>query len=137
MKVWLHHININHHDVAAMDSFYGDVMRQDDIPEMRSVPSIPDVLYSGALAFRVSEGGTQFHLTATDTGVGIRAGKEINPLERGHVAFRTDDIEAFKKHLEDQGIPYVDYGTTFTKQWTQIYFHDPAGTIIEVHQVVA
>lgn len=136
MKVWLHHININHHDVNAMDSFYGDVMRQDDIPEMRSVPSIPDALYSGALAFRVSEGGTQFHLTETDTDVGIHAGKQINPLERGHVAFRTDDLEAFKQHLEAKGIPYVDYGTTFTKQWAQIYFHDPAGTIIEVHQVL-
>ena len=136
MKVWLHHININHHDVSAMDAFYGDVMRQADIPEMRSVPSIPDALYKGALAFRVSEGGTQFHLTETDTEVGIRAGKPINPLERGHVAFRTDDLEAFKRHLETKGIPYVDYGTTFTKQWAQIYFHDPAGTIIEVHQVL-
>ena len=136
MKVWLHHININHHNVDAMDSFYGDVMCQDDIPEMRSVPSIPGALYDGQLAFRVSDGGTQFHLTETDTKVGIKAGKEINPLERGHVAFRTDNIEAFKKHLEARGIPYVDYGTTFTKQWTQIYFHDPAGTIIEVHQVL-
>jgi glyoxylase I family protein len=34
----------------------------------------------------------------------------VNPVERGHIAFRTDDIEAFKKRLEDKGIPYSDYG---------------------------
>ncbi len=137
MKLWFHHLNINHHDVPELDAFYGDVLLQDDIPEMRAVPSIPGALYAGQLAFRVSENGSQFHLTETDTNVGIRAGKQINPLERGHVAFRTDDIEAFKKHLEDRGVPYVDYGTTFTKLWHQVYFHDPAGTIIEVHQVLA
>jgi len=135
MKLWFHHLNINHNNVAEMDAFYGDVLLQDDIPEMQSVPSIPRALYQGALAFRTSN-KVQFHLTETDHDVGIRAGKAINPLERGHVAFRTDDIEAFKRHLEAKGIPYIDYGTTFTKKWSQIYFHDPAGTIIEVHQVL-
>lgn len=136
MKLWFHHLNINHHDVPELDAFYGDVLLQDDIPEMRAVPSIPNTLYQGALAFRASETGLQFHLTETDTNVGIRAGQPINPLERGHVAFRTDDIEAFKRHLDENGVPYVDYGTTFTKLWHQVYFHDPAGTIIEVHQVL-
>ena len=34
-----------------------------------------------------------------------RAGKAINPVERGHIAFRTDDIEAFKRHLKRTASP--------------------------------
>ena len=47
-----------------------------------------------------------------------------------------DDIEAFKRHLEAKGVRYVDYGTTFTRHWHQVFFHDPVGTVIEVHQVL-
>jgi len=58
-----------------------------------------------------------------------------NPVERGHVAFRTDDIAAFKKRLEDKGIAYSDFGTWAMNGWHQIFFYDPDGNIIEVHQV--
>ncbi|MEM8790126.1 MAG: VOC family protein [Pseudomonadota bacterium] len=135
MKLTFHHLNLNTHDVPELDRFYGEVMLQDDVPSMRDVPSVSEGIYPGALAFR-TDGQLQFHLTETDTGVGIRAGKAINPMERGHIAFRTDDMEAFKRHLTEKGIAFVDYGTTFTKRWTQIYFHDPAGNVIEVHQVL-
>jgi catechol 2,3-dioxygenase-like lactoylglutathione lyase family enzyme len=55
-------------------------------------------------------------------------------LERGHIAFRTDDIVAFKKRLDEKGIPYSDYRTWAMNGWHQIFFHDPEGNIIEVHQ---
>ena len=58
----------------------------------------------------------------------------INPLERGHICFRTDDIEGLKRRLEEQGIPYADYGKWAMAGWYQIFFHDPDGNIIEVHQ---
>ena len=32
--------------------------------------------------------------------------------------------------------PYADYGTTFAKEWHQVFFHDPEGNVIEVHQKV-
>ena len=34
------------------------------------------------------------HLSTLDLNVAFRTGQAINPLERGHIAFRTDDIEA-------------------------------------------
>ena len=49
-------------------------------------------------------------------------------------AFRTDDIEAFKRHLEEKGVPYSDYGKWSMNGWYQIFFYDPEGNVIEVHQ---
>ena len=78
---------------------------------------------------------TQFHLAEKDLGINFRTGQAINPVERGHIAFRTDDIEAFKKRLKEKGIPFSDYGAWAMKGWEQIFFYDPDGNVIEVHQV--
>lgn len=136
MKLTLHHINITSHDVGGVDAFWGDVLMQEDIASQSTLPTIETAALPTRVAFR-SDGQVQFHLAQTDHDLGVRVGKAINPLERGHIAFRTDDIEAFKRHLENRGVPYVDYGTHFTRHWHQVFFHDPAGTVIEVHQVLA
>ena len=135
MKLTLHHVNITGHDVPGMDRFYADVLCQAPIPEMAALPTLDEDAIRVPVAFR-TDGAIQFHLAAQDLGLALRHGKAINPLERGHLAFRTDDIAAFKTHLETMGVSYVDYGTTFTTHWHQIFFLDPAGTIIEVHQVL-
>lgn len=135
MKLTLHHVNVTGPDVPALDRFYGEIMLQDEIPEMATLPTLDSDTVRVPVAFR-TDGQVQFHLAATDLGLALRQGKAINPLERGHIAFRTDDIAAFKRHLEAHGVGYVDYGSTFTTQWHQIFFLDPAGTIIEVHQVL-
>lgn len=135
MKLTLHHVNVSHHDIPGLDRFWGEVLLQDDIPQMGALPSLDEAAYAGPVAFR-TDGQVQFHLAALDREIALREGKAINPLERGHLAFRTDDIQAFIRHLEAKGVRYVDYGTTFTKHWHQIFFLDPAGTVIEVHQVL-
>lgn len=135
MKLELHHINISGADVPALDRFWGDVLLQGEIPEMATLPTLDDDAVSVPVTFR-GDGQTQFHLAGQDHQLGVRHGKAINPLAGGHIAFRTDDIEGFKAHLDAKGVPYVDYGTTFTTAWHQIFFLDPAGTIIEVHQVL-
>ena len=71
-----------------------------------------------------------------DLTIANKHNQEINPVEKGHIAFRTDDIEEFKAHLREKNIRFSDYGTTFAKEWHQIFFRDPAGNIIEVHQVL-
>jgi len=48
----------------------------------------------------------------------------------------TDDIDAFKDMLDSKSIHYSDYGTAFAKEWHQVFFHDPEGNVIEVHQAV-
>lgn len=132
MKLWLHHINLCSTNVPAMDEFYRSVLGLASEPGMQA-SRVTDG-YAGDVAF-VTDGTTQVHLAERDLDVGFRTGQPLNPLERGHIAFRTDDIEAFKRHLEAKGIAYADYGGWAMSGWEQIFFHDPEGNIVEVHQV--
>ena len=65
----------------------------------------------------------------------FKTGHTINPLEKGHIAYRTDDLKAFKKHLKELNINFSDWGETAVEGWKQIFFHDPDGNVIEVHEI--
>jgi glyoxylase I family protein len=135
VKLKLHHVNLCTSDIPAMDAFYRDVL------DMKTEPGLSDnrVMtggYAGKVSF-VTDGTTQFHLAQKDLMGNFRTKQAINPVERGHIAFRTDDIAAFKKRLEDKGIAYSDFGDWAMKGWQQIFFYDPDGNIIEVHEVAA
>jgi glyoxylase I family protein len=133
MKLTLHHINLTTENVPRMDAFYKDVLGLSD-----QVPGLPTLDktkgYDGDVAF-VSDGAIQHHLAQKDLGVGFKTGSVINPLEKGHIAYRTDDLEAFKAHLDAQRVKYSDWGNTAVAGWSQIFFYDPEGNVIEVHQV--
>ena len=133
MKLTLHHINLTTENVPRMDAFYKEVLGLSD-----QVPGLPTLDktkgYDGDVAF-VSDGAVQHHLAQKDLGVGFKTGSVINPLEKGHIAYRTDDLAAFKAHLDAQGVKYSDWGNTAVAGWSQIFFYDPEGNVIEVHQV--
>ena len=133
MKIKLHHVNLCSSNVPAMDAFYRSVLDMEPEPSLAANRDLSGG-YAGKVAF-LSDGATQFHLAEKDLGVGFRTGQAVNPVERGHIAFRTDDIDAFKKRLKEKGIPFSDYGAWAMKGWEQIFFYDPDGNIIEVHQV--
>lgn len=133
MKLKLHHLNFCTTNVSAMDKFYQDVLDMDPEPDM-GAGRIKQQGYPGEVAF-VTDGAMQVHIAEKDLECGFRTGNAVNPVERGHVAFRTDDIAAFKKRLENKGIPYSDYGAWAMSGWEQIFFYDPDGNIVEVHQV--
>ena len=138
MKLEFHHINFVSEDVDRLHDFYTQVLGLDDIP-IQSFPR-PDVTnssgYDGKIRF-ATDGKMQMHLATKDLTVAFKNGEVINPIERGHIAFRTDDISAFMALLDSKGIHYSDYGTTFAKEWHQVFFHDPEGNVIEVHQSIA
>jgi glyoxylase I family protein len=133
MKIKLHHVNFCSNDVAAMDEFYRTVLDLEPEPGLNENRT-PGGGYPGKVAF-VTDGTTQVHLAEKDLGVSFRTGQAINPVERGHIAFRTDDIEAFKRRLKEKNIPFSDFGAWAMKGWEQIFFYDPDGNIVEVHQV--
>lgn len=132
MKLRLHHINLSTDKVAEMDVFYRDIMGldvpSDDVPTLEKTRG-----YAGDVAF-VSDGHIQTHLAQRDVLAGFRTGQIVNPVARGHIAYRTDDLEAFKAHLEAKGIPYSDWGHAAVAGWHQIFFLDPDGNVIEVHE---
>lgn len=133
MKLKLHHLNLCTTDVSAMDAFYREVLDLAPDPSMGR-QRVKQQGYPGDVSF-VTDGAMQVHLAEKDLGCGFRTGNVVNPMERGHIAFRTDDIRAFKRRLKEKGIPYADYGAWAMSGWEQIFFHDPEGNVIEVHQV--
>ena len=133
MRIKLHHVNLCSTNVPAMDAFYRTVLGLAPEPGLDAVRVTSADGYAGRVAF-VTDGTTQLHLAERDLGVGFRTRHAINPLERGHIAFRTDDIAAFKRRLREKGIPFADYGAWAMDGWEQIFFHDPEGNVVEVHQ---
>lgn len=134
MNLKLHHINLSTNNVGAMDDFYKDVLglhqQETDMPSLEKKQG-----YSGDVSI-VSDGKTQMHLSERDVMAGFRTGQLVNPVERGHIAFRTDDLKAFMAHLDEKGIPYSDWKHLAVADWHQIFFYDPDGNVIEVHEVL-
>ena len=137
MKLEFHHINFVADDVGRMHDFYTQILGLDDIPiENFPRPETEENKgYDGKIRF-ATEGNMQMHLAERNFDVAFKNQQVINPVERGHIAFRTDDIDAFLGILRAHNIPYSDYGTAFAKEWHQVFFQDPEGNIIEVHQQV-
>ena len=132
MKLKLHHINLSSNNVNKMNEFYKQVLLLDtetnDLPILERKKG-----YSGEVEF-VTDGNIQTHLAEKDLDVNFKTRHSINPLEKGHIAYRTDNLKEFKKHLENKGIKYSDWGETAVAGWKQIFFYDPDGNIIEVHE---
>ena len=102
MKLKLHHLNLCTTNVGAMDDVLSRRAGDGDRADARE-ERIKTQGYAGDVAF-VTDGTTQFHIAEKDMGTGFRTGQVVNPVERGHIAFRTDDIAAFKKRLDEKGI---------------------------------
>lgn len=138
MKLEFHHINVVSDDVDKLHDFYTGVLGLDDIP-IQSFPRTPSTDqngYDGKIRF-ATEGKVEMHLAERDFDVAFKNGRVINPVARGHMAFRTDDLKGFLAVLDARGIPYSDYGTAFSAEWHQVFFQDPEGNVIEVHQQVS
>ena len=117
-----------------MTDFYKKILllepESDDLPLLQK-----DEVYSGDVEF-ITDGSIQAHMAEIDMDLNFKTGLAINPLARGHIAFRTDNINEFKNHLKSQGLNYSDWGETAVSGWKQIFFYDPDGNIIEVHQKI-
>lgn len=132
MKLKLHHINLSSNNVDKMNKFYKEILFLDT--ETKDLPILEKKKgYSGKVEF-VTDGNIQTHLAEKDLNVNFKTGHSINPLERGHIAYRIENLNEFKKHLENKGIKYSDWGETAVAGWKQIFFYDPDGNIIEVHE---
>ena len=137
MKLIFHHINYVSKNVDELNDFYKNILQMDTVPESNfpRTAATNNVGYNGKIKF-LTEGNMQMHLAEKDLNVASKNNQHINPVEKGHIAFRTDNIEEFKKVLKKNKIQYADYGTAFAKEWYQIFFYDPEGNIIEVHQLL-
>ena len=135
MKLEFLHINFVSKNIDNMNEFYINILEMDSIP-IEKFPRTEETVdsgYSGKINF-VTEGKIEMHLAERDINVAFKNNHTINPVDKGHIAFRTDDINSFINKLKKENIPFSDYGTTFAKEWHQVFFHDPEGNVVEVHQ---
>ncbi|WP_137702498.1 VOC family protein [Marimonas lutisalis] len=132
MKLRLHHINLATENVERMERFYREVL---DLPApVADIPVLEKTKgYAGDVGF-AWDGNIQLHIAQKDMMAGFRTGQIVNPVERGHIAYRCDDIEAVKRELEEKGVAYSDWGDRAVEGWHQIFFYDPDGNVIEIHQ---
>ena len=137
MKLEFHHINYVTKDVDELNNFYKNILQMESIPEDNFVrtKATDSSGYNGRIKF-VTEGKIQMHLAEKNLDISSQHNRHINPVEKGHIAFRTDDLSEFINILEKNKIKYADYGTTFSAEWHQIFFYDPEGNIVEVHQKI-
>ena len=138
MKLEFHHINFVSKNIDDMNNFYKKILSMDSIP-IENFPRTEETADSGSsgkINF-VTEGKIEMHLAERDLNVAFKNNQTINPVDNGHIAFRTDDIKTFIERLKKEKIPYSDYGTTFAKEWHQVFFQDPEGNIVEVHQKIS
>ena len=138
MKLEFHHINFVSKNIDEMNNFYKKILSMDSIPieNFPRTEETEDSGYSGKINF-VTEGKIEMHLAERDLNVAFKNNQTINPVDNGHIAFRTDDIKTFVERLKKEKIPYSDYGTTFAKEWHQVFFQDPEGNVVEVHQKIS
>lgn len=100
MKLEFHHINFASENIEELNMFYQNIMQMETIPPEKfpRTAATDDAGYDGKIKF-VTEGTMQMHLAEADMTVANKHNQEINPVEKGHIAFRTDDIEEFNTHL--------------------------------------
>ena len=150
MKLRLHHVNVVSDDMGELHAFYKDVLGLDMLPlppmidhvghdeETPEANGDEDVAWNANVAFFDASGQdeAQIHAGKRQPYLGPRLGHAINPLLTGHFAFRTDDLDDVRKQLTEAGIPFSDYGEWAVKGWDQIFLTDPAGNVIEIHQLI-
>ena len=136
MNFKFHHVNLCSDKLPQLSAFYRNLFNMGAVGgsgHVRMNDKGPSSAYSGEVDF-VTDGAIEFHLSERDLNTGFKMKQNLNPMAKGHICFRTDDIKAFMRKLDEMGIPYSDYGVWAMADWHQIFLQDPDGNIVEVHQ---
>ena len=138
----LHHVNVCSDDLDKLRWFYREALGLDPAPRpaMTGDPEAgqDDSGEWGDTAAFFEAGipaELQIHATLRRPYASYEYGQSVNPLANGHFCFRTDDLEQVLARLDKNNVPYSDYGYWAIKGWHQVFLSDPAGNIIEIHQV--
>ncbi len=142
----LHHVNVTSDNMSILTDFYSNALGLNQVPSPAMIATSKnadkdidgDAEWDTAAKFY--EAGDpeelQIHATQRQPYLAAQEGHSVNPLIGGHFAFRTDDIEAIKTRLTENNVPFDDWGIWSVEGWYQIFLTDPAGNMIEIHQVM-
>lgn len=110
----VHHVSLNVDDVGAAVTFYSDTLGftvRDDRP---------DFAFDGAW---LDAGDQQLHLIAGAVPAAVGQ----------HFAVRVEDLDAVITELRARGVQVSDPSPVGAGR--QAFVHDPAGNLVELHQV--
>jgi catechol 2,3-dioxygenase-like lactoylglutathione lyase family enzyme len=107
--------------------FYRDVLGLSPDPGRPVIPTIP--------GYWMDVGGkAQIHLMGVNGQSKFAQGPGKDPASP-HVALAVPDIQAARQELDRLGVSYWVAEGIVGPQSQQIFMHDPAGNMIELHQV--
>ena len=147
MDLRLHHVNVVSDNIEELHSFYSDVLGLAKMPMPPMIDHVghdedPDTEDDDSWRenvgfFDAGDGAPlPLHPARPPANNGPQMGPTQNPQQTGHFAFRTHDLDAVRKELTEKNIPFSDYGEWAVKDWDQIFLTDPAGNVIEIHQLL-
>lgn len=129
-------LELHHHgirvapDQAGLDktlTFYRDVLGLQPDAGRPHIPAVP--------GYWMDVGGTaQIHLMGARGTSGLAKGPGQDP-SLPHVALAVPDIQETKRELDRLGVAYWSMVGITGPQLEQIFLNDPAGNMIELHQV--
>lgn len=131
-------LELHHHAVRVppakaeeVKRFYQDVLGLHPDPKRPEIAGVP-----GAWMYVGPQDGptTQIHIMGS-SGMPPFAKSEQQDPTRLHVALAVDDIQKAQAELDRLGTAYWVFGGVVGPDSVQIFLEDPAGNMIELHQI--
>ena len=135
MSWYVHHVNLQAHDVRQAAAFFRDIVGMEEgvwtYPEQTGeVGHGPDTI----AYFGTENRG--LHIVRAITSFAADNGFVHNPTIGGHHAICVPDVLAVKRRLEAAGVVVSDAGVYAMAGMHQIYCYDPSMNVVEINQVV-
>ena len=134
MGWFIHHVNIEAHDVPQSVAFYRDVLGL-----KQGEWNYPEGVELGLGADQLAVFGTYnrgIHIVHPDAAFQKRHGLLHNPTVGGHFAINVPDAEAVKQRLQKAGHVVSDAGTYAMAGVRQLYVWDPFYNLVEINAIV-
>ncbi|MEM7406329.1 MAG: VOC family protein [Pseudomonadota bacterium] len=135
MGWFIHHVNLQAHDVIEAAAFYREIIGLRD-----GVWAYPETVgYVGHDPETIAAFGSEnrgIHLCRAIPEFPLRNNFFHNPTIGGHFAINTFDVDAVKARLEQAGHIVSEAGVYAMAGIRQIYAYDPFQNVIEVNETV-
>ena len=135
MGWFIHHVNLQAHDVPQAAAFYRDIIGL--VPGEWAYPERPGLVGHGpeTLAY-FGAGNRGLHIVRAIGSFPRDNNLDHNPTIGGHFAVAVPDVLGVKARLEEAGTLVSDAGVYAMAGMYQIYCYDPWFNVVEVNQVV-
>ncbi len=135
MGWFIHHVNLQAHDVRETAAFYRDMLGLEE-GVWRYPERTGEVRHSPDTIAYFGEGNRGLHIVRAIDSFPRDNGLDHNPTVGGHFAIAVPDVLAAKARLEAAGVLVSDAGVYAMAGMYQIYCYDPWFNLIEINQVV-